>query len=366
MTDFPDATALARARAAFPVLRHTAFLNAGTFGPLSQATVDAVTSAAVRELELGRGGAEYYTELRNARLRVRTLLADLIGVETGRVALAYSTTSACQIVLSGLGLGAGAEVVTTDEEHFGLLGPLHASGVRVRIAKTRGTRSQDAANAVLDLITPATRLVAMSHVSWVTGNVLPVETVKSESGLPVLVDGAQSVGALAVDAARFDFYTVSGQKWLCGPDATGALFVSDAESLRVALPSHWGRTDHEQDGAFTPVEGAARFDPGTIALASLAGLEAALSEAPSWRFDAARRSAQRCRDLLAQRFDVVTEPGQATLVTFRPHGDPAAVVERLRDGGVVVRDLPGTPWVRVSCGYWTSDDDLERLLALLE
>ena len=63
---------------------------------------------------------------------------------------------------------------------------------------------------------------------------------------------------------------------------------------------------------------------------------------------------------------VVTAPGQAGLISFRPDGDATNVVERLREQGVIVRELPGRNLIRVSCGYWTSEDDLERLLAGLE
>jgi selenocysteine lyase/cysteine desulfurase len=59
----------------------------------------------------------------------------------------------------------------------------------------------------------------------------------------------------------------------------------------------------------------------------------------------------------------VTEPEQATLVSFRPREDPGALAERLASRGIVIRDLPGTGLARVSCGYWTSEDDLERLAA---
>jgi selenocysteine lyase/cysteine desulfurase len=58
----------------------------------------------------------------------------------------------------------------------------------------------------------------------------------------------------------------------------------------------------------------------------------------------------------------VTAPGQATLVAFRVEGDSAELVRRLYDQGVVVRDVPGQGWIRVSCGWWTSDEDLERLV----
>lgn len=362
----PDPFALAEARAAFPVLDRVAFLNAGTFGPLARATVDAIAAATAAEADEGRGGDAYFSGLLGLRARVRQGIARLAGVEAGRVALAYSTTSACQIVLVGLGLTARDEVVTTDEEHFGLLGPLHASGARVRLAPTLGRTPAEAVDAVLDAVGPRTRLLALSHVSWLTGNVLPVAELRRATDLPMLVDGAQAVGAVPVDASPYDFYSVSGQKWLCGPDATGAVVVADPESIAVALPTHWGRSSHEQDGSFTPVEGATRFDAGAVPGPSLAGLAAALEGAPDWRFDAARAVAERCRSLLAERYEVVTAPDQATLVTFRPPGEPEVAVSSLRAAGVVVRALPGTPWIRVSCGYWTSDGDLERLLAALD
>jgi L-cysteine/cystine lyase len=277
------------------------------------------------------------------------------------VAVTASTTTGCHIVLSGLALDDGDEIVTTDEEHFGLLGPLYVSGARVRVAETRGRSGDEALAAVLAEVGPRTRLIALSHVSWMTGHVLPIDAIKAETGLPLLVDGAQSVGAIPVDVGAADFYTVSGQKWLCGPDATGALYVRDPDALAVALPSYWSREAHGLDGSFEPVEGARRFDTGPIPVPSLAGLETALRIVPPSCFDDAREITDRCRELLLGRVDVVTVPGQATLVTFRPHVDAADTVARLYDAGVVVRDIPETGWVRVSCGYWNTDEHLQRL-----
>jgi L-cysteine/cystine lyase len=346
----------------FPMLERFAYLNAGTFGPLAQETIDAVVAQTRHELEHGRSGAPYFDRLRALRTNVRRMFAELLGVSEAHIALTSSTTNGCQIVLAGLELGPEDEIVTTDEEHFGLLGPLHASGARVRVASTRARSPENALDAMLAEVTTRTRLVAISHVSWLTGNLLPVDAVKAETGLPLLVDGAQSAGAIPVEMGAADFYTVSGQKWLCGPDATGALYVADPEQLHVALPTYWSRDDHTPAGAFTPISGAGRFDSGTLPVPSLAGLEAALSDVPDSRFEAGRAAAAHCRSLLAERFDVVTAPDQATLVTFRPNGDAADTVARLFEAGVIVRDLPGTDWVRVSCGYWTSDDHLERLV----
>jgi len=141
--------------------------------------------------------------------------------------------------------------------------------------------------------------------------------------------------------------------------------VREPESLAVAAPSYLSQDGYEPDGTFTPRAGAARYDSGWTAVPSLAGLDAALDAAPDWRFERAVEAAEHCRELLAGRTEVVTAPGQGTLVTVRVDGDPAEVVKRLYDSGVIVRSVPGTDWIRVSVGWWTSDDDLERLIRAL-
>jgi L-cysteine/cystine lyase len=353
------------ARSQFPVLETVAYLNAGSMGPLARATVEAMASRQQADLEQGRGGRPYSDTVLALRGRVRAGLAATIGVPPENVALTASTTAGCNIVAAGLRLRPGDEIVTTDTEHFGLLGPLHASGATVRVAPVRMLPPELALDTILAEVTMSTRLIALSHVSWQTGNLLPVEELQEATGLPVLVDGAQSAGAIAVDAARFDFYTVSGQKWLCGPDSTGGLYVRDPDRLDVALPSYFSQDGYEDSGAYTPKAGAARFDGGWIPAASLAGLEAALGAIPHWAAHHSAEIAARCWTLLSERFTVVTAPGQANLVSFAVDGDPAEVAARLYEQGVVVRDMPGTSWVRASCGWWTSDDDLSRLLAAL-
>ncbi len=189
--------------------------------------------------------------------------------------------------------------------------------------------------------------------------------VLAATGLPLLVDGAQSAGAIPVDASRFDFYAFSCQKWLCGPDGSGGLAVADPDALGIAAPSYLSQESYEPDGEFTARAGAQRFDPGWTPPPVLAGLAAALDAAPERRYERAAETAASCRELLAERFEIVTAPAQGTLVTFVADGDTAELAKRLFEEGVVVRDVPGLGWIRVSCGWWTSDDDVARLVAAL-
>jgi len=352
-------------RAEFPVLEQLAYLNAGSIGPLAKRTAGAMAARLAAELEGGRGAIAQFLDVIEIRGRVRAALAATIHAPAEHVALTNSTSDGCALVLAGLGLGAGDEIVTTDVEHFGLLGPLGVSEARVRVANVRDRPAAEAFDVIRAEVGPRTRLLALSHIAWTTGHVLPVRELKEETGLPILVDGAQSVGAVPVRVEGFDFYTVSGQKWLCGPDAVGALYVADPEVLRIARPSYFAQDGFEADGSFTAREGTLRFDSGWIAPASLLGLEAALSGLPDWRFERAREMAALCRERLAARFDMVTEPDQATLVSWRAEGDAAEACVRAWEQGVVIRDLPGLGWLRASCGYWTSEGDIERLLSAL-
>ena len=353
------------ARATFPVFERLAYLNAGTNGPLAHAAVEAMIEQERADLEQGRGGGAYFERALALRDEVRARLAGLVGVPPEKMALATSTTNGCNIVVAGLGLGPEDEVVTTDGEHFGLLGALAVSTACVRVAKVRELPPDRALEVLLAEVTPRTRLLALSHVCWMSGNRFPVDELKEATGLPLLVDGAQSAGAIRVDAARFDFYAFSCQKWLCGPDGAGGLAVADPEALQIAAPSYLSQEQYELDGEFTALPGAQRFDPGWTPPPVLAGLAAALDAAPEWRYERAAEAAASCRELLVERFEVVTAPDQGTLVTFKAEGDTAELVKRLYEEGVVVRDVPGQGWIRVSCGWWTSDDDVARLVSAL-
>src|SRR6202034_1678113 len=86
-------------------------------------------------------------------------------------------------------------------------------------------------------VSPATKLIACSHVSWVNGAIVDIAALRS-TGVPFLLDGAQALGAIPVDVQDLggDYYAASGQKWLCGPEGSGCLYVRPDRLDELAPP----------------------------------------------------------------------------------------------------------------------------------
>jgi L-cysteine/cystine lyase len=353
-------------RAEFPVTERMAYLNTGTDGPVPRRAVEAATTWLRSEAEVGRAGKEHFERMLDGRAALRERLATRLGCSASDVALTGSTTDGIATALAALPLGRGDEVITSDVEHPGLLAPLE--GARRRNGfDVRFVPFDELAGAV----GPATKLVACSHVSWADGRVADLEALRA-TGVRLVLDGAQGLGALDFDVEELgcDFYAASGQKWLCGPDGSGSLWVRPglAEEFFPPWPS-WASLAHaDQPSDLVPHPGARRFDvavpagaPTAWALASLELLEEA---GRSWVAERAASMAGRLAGALAGRGFEVAPRGRTTLVSWRS-ADAEGDVARLAEGGVRVRYLPGRGLVRASVGAWNSEDDLERLLAAL-
>jgi L-cysteine/cystine lyase len=353
-------------RAEFPVFRRLRYLNAGTDGPVPARAAAAAQAQLDSETEQGRSGVEHWGNLHALWSTLRGRYAALIGCSPDEVALTRAATDGANTVLAGLALGRGDEILTTDEEHPGLLAPLAAArerkGFTVRIVPFDEVASE---------VGPQTRLVACSHVSWITGKVADLGALKA-TGIPFLLDGAQALGAIPVDVKQIgcDFYAAPGQKWLCGPDRTGALYVR-AERIDALTPPPWpsymALADTDRPLDLVLHQGARRFDPGFLpglqALWALAALDVLEEAGIGWITTRGPALADRLATILDERGVSVTERGPSTLVSFRADDAPA-LVESLEADGVIVRDVPGRGCIRASIGAWCLDDDLERLAEL--
>ncbi|MGH2835466.1 MAG: aminotransferase class V-fold PLP-dependent enzyme [Solirubrobacteraceae bacterium] len=353
-------------RSQFPVLQRLAYLNAGTDGPLSAQAAQAGADELLGEAAHGRA-REHFERRKELGLALRDCHARALRCEASDVALTTCTSEGLAIVIDGLRLSAGEEILTSDEEHPGLLGALAAArdlyGVSVRTAPL---------DRIDEAVGPDTRLVACCHVGWMSGLLAPAGLADvAKTGVTVLLDGAQGVGAVDVDvhALGCDAYAGAGQKWLCGPDGTGMLYVTPALRERLASRRRgYGNLADPELGIDAHLhEDARRFDTPALSAEALASALAAIQLFETFGWE---RVYERASSLAAVLVDRLREHGRevaprdagSTLVSFTS-ADPEAERDALAQAGVVLRNIPERPWLRASVGAWNDESDIDRLLA---
>jgi L-cysteine/cystine lyase len=380
----PDAEKLAAVRAALPSLGAGIQLNTGSVGPLPAEAAAAMAELATYERDIGRADFAYYQELLQRIDEARAGVAAVIGADIGEVALTHATTDGMNLGTWSVDWSRGDVAVTTTHEHAGGLGPLYALrdrlGVDLRFADFDGGASEAEVLAALDrAIVPGTRLVSFSHVLWTSGMVLPVEEIAAfahERGAVVLVDGAQAIGAIPVRVPELgvEMYSLPAQKWLLGPEGMGAFWVRRdyIETARPTFGGHFSMESYDSRGSYRPFADAQRFEVSPFNRPNVVGMARSIGWLTMFvGLDFVyRRGAAMARwaaDRLAEIPGVTVltpRDRMATLVSFRIAGWPieAALEELAARAFAIARTVPLVDALRISVGFWATEDELERFL----
>ena len=385
----PDPEKLTAVRAAIPALSAGIYLATGSVGPLPAETAAAMAEMADHERDLGRGHPDDLAETIARMAEARAGVAAVLGTDVAAVGLTHSTTDAMNAATQLPDWRAGGRVVTTAHEHAGGIGPLYAlrerTGAEIVFVDAGDDGDDERTMAAFDAaITPGTRLVAISHVLWTTGAVMPVARIAAmahDRGALVVVDGAQAAGAIPFrfDELGADLYALPAQKWLLGPEGMGAI-VADPAAVERLVPALGGwfsfeRVDSAGAGA-TWWPDARRFEATGFHRPSIVGMARSIGWLSMYvGLDFVHRRGPATAAAAAARLAAIPgvtllTPGHAmaTLVTFRIAGWPAqAALDELGSRVfAIARTIPALDALRLSIGFFTSDDEIERVAETVE
>jgi L-cysteine/cystine lyase len=378
----PDDEKIPALREALPATSAGIYLNTGSAGPMPRETAKAMAEAEGWELRTGRADPNYWQDSLERMAEARASVAAILGTSPGSIALTHATTDGMNVATWAVDWQAGDRVVTSGLEHAGALGALWAlrerRGVDLAIVDVGwgGDRT-----AVLDAfdraITAATKLVSISHVSFATGAVFPISEIAEMAharGALIAVDGAQAAGAIPVapEDLDADFYSVPGQKWLLGPEGTGALYCAPSvlDRPRQTFSGYAGFESLDLSAAGKLRPDARRFEHSTHHQPSVLGFArstAWLSMYVGWQWIHERiaRLAGQAHDALCEipGVEVLTpRASMAGLVTFRIAGWKSgdALRELSQRTLCIARTIPPIDAIRISVGFFITEGELRR------
>ena len=276
-------------RQQIPTLQHSIYMNTGWSGPPPAVVNQAIKDRLDYESELGPASPEVLETSRELKLQAREAAAGLLNASVDEICLTQNTTHGMAIVVGGLPWEAGDEVITFDMEHNAVKMPAlnleRRHGVNTIVLPLASNETADSiANKVDQAITERTRLVFFSHIQYSSGLRMPLEAIReitSRHGVWMLVDGAQTPGHIDLDMEKLgvDFYSIPGQKWLLGPQGTGALYIRESAIPLVepVLAASQFLSGNEETGDLEPHNDLiTKFNLGTTSPALAAGFKAAI------------------------------------------------------------------------------------------
>lgn len=232
---------------------------------------------------MGRASYAPAADVLETALAARESLCRLFGFdEPSHAVFTPGQTYSLNLVLKGL-LTSGDHVLVSSLEHNAVMRPLtqlRACGVQFDRVPCLLDGGFDLA-AFADGFRPNTRLVCVTHASNVSGALLPLDAIANvckRRGVPLLIDAAQTAGHLPISVAGFGEFAlaVPGHKGLLGPSGIGALLLSPSLAKRIE-PLVTGGTGSASSSEEQPVFMPDRFEAGTLNLAGIYGLGAALA-----------------------------------------------------------------------------------------
>jgi isopenicillin-N epimerase len=333
------------------------FLNHGSFGATPRAVFDRYQAW---QLALERDPVDFIVRRLDGWLaEARAALAAYVGTTSGNLTFVQNATTGVNVAARALGLRPEAEVLSTDLEY----------GACVLAWQRLCTLVQVPYDELFEHVTERTRAIFVSHITSMTGLLLPVEDIvrrARELGFPTVVDGAHAPGHvdLELDALGADFYAGNCHKWMCAPKGAGFLHVRPEWQERVDGPIvSWG---YEEPASFISRTEHQGTRDAAAYLTVPAAIEFVRAHDVRDRCVALCREARRDLCELLRTEPIAPEEMVLQMASVRlPKPDPD-LSQRLWDEHRI--EIPVSregDLLRISIAPYNTRDDVDRLLAAL-
>lgn len=378
-------------RQQFPSLSDKAYFNYGGQGPMPQGAITAIHRAHEYIQRSGPFSSGVNRWISQEEKRLREAIASELSVPLATIALTENVSTGCNIAMWGIDWQQGDHLLLSDCEHPSVIATAlelrYRFGIEVTTCPLLPTLNEgDPVSVIQQHLRPKTRLVALSHILWNTGQVLPLNAIaecchahSGEAPVWLLVDAAQSVGVLPLNLVELDvdFYAFTGHKWWCGPAGLGGLYVR-SELLEKLRPTYvgWRGVTRDRDGYPTGYHAdGRRFEVATTDYTLSAGLQAAIATHHLW--GSAEQRYQRIRELSCYLWERLTKipgltclrtaPPEAGLISFQhDSGNHAAIVQTLEAQGFLVRTILDPACIRACVHYFTLESEVDQLVEAIQ
>jgi cysteine desulfurase / selenocysteine lyase len=392
-------------RSDFPILSRTVndkplvYLDNGASAQKPQVVIDAISHAYSHEYSNVHRGLHYLSNLATDKYEsVRGTIAKFLNAaDEDEIVFNSGTTEGINLVAYGWAMPnfePGDEIILSVMEHHANIVPWHflreRQGVVIKWVDVDATGALDP-QAVLDAITPKTRLIAVTHVSNVLGTVVDIKAITAGAhakGVPVLVDGSQAAVHMPVDVQDLgcDFYAITGHK-LYGPSGSGAIYIK--KSRMAQMRPFLGGGDMIREVTKDNViynDAPMKFEAGTPGIVQTIGLGVALNYMMGIGMENIAAHEASLRDYTVERLAGLnwvqvqgTTPDKAAIFSITLDGaghahDISTILDKkgvaVRAGqhccGPLMQHLGQTATCRASFGMYNTKAEVDTLIEALE
>ena len=373
-------------RSQLPVCGNLIYLNTGWSGPSPLSVINAIKARLDYEMEQGPTTPDVHQSGLLIREQTRLAIANLINANPDEVAITKNTTDGLNHVMNGVTWEDGDEIITCNLEHGSVLIPSHFQNLRHGVNITvldfdTDEPSGSIVEKIQNAITDRTRLVFLSHIEYSTGLRMPVKEIRritKDTGVMLLLDGAQTAGHIKLDMKDIDceFYSIPGQKWLLGPEATGALYIRHDMLEKVSPTQVAGKAvipDHNPYQIETISDSMDKFQVTSTNVALHAGLleatrfieEIGLENIEKRNLDLANSLQQGLSGINGvQILSPMTRENSSGLVSFNIEGwvPEEAVAKFWENHQIVCRQVAFPKCIRASMHFFNTEEEVDLML----